>query len=157
MSSPARRMLAPGSMLDGYPDLVALCLADLLDDHRVRAFGHRCAGEDARRRAGRKGMPGDSRGDALGDPQAAAACSQVGGAHRVAVHGAVVPAGDVDGADHRLGQHPPEAVHRWQGLDVRDRPGLGEEQLQGLLHGQERAGSGRLAAVVVGAHFGNFR
>ena len=60
----------------------------LLDQDRVGAFGHRRAGEDADRLAGRRSVPREAgAGGGGADDTERRAVARVGGAERVAVHG----------------------------------------------------------------------
>ncbi len=90
----------------------------------------------------------------MGNGQSAAARRQVGGAHRVTVHRAVVPAGHVDGAHHGLSQYPPEPGQGGDRLGVGDGPGLGQQLFEGLLHGEEGLRPRGLGTVVAKGHRG---
>lgn len=120
-------------------DRLALAHTDFLDDHGVGALGHGRAGEDARGRARLQRRAGRSSRDALGDPQPSAAVVQIGVADGIAIHGAVVPAWDIDVAPHRRGQYAPEPGLGRDGLGVGDRLDPRQQEVDRLLLAQRRA------------------
>ena len=82
-----------------------------------------------------------------------AVTANVGGAHRVSVHGRVVVRGDVGGGVDRCGEHPAESLPDRHPLDSGDRGGKGVDALERLLH-EER---GRVEVVHAGGGHGDER
>ena len=114
----------------GEDRLIASALGVLLEDDGVGPGRHRRAGEDAARGAGgQRPIAGVARPHLIDDRQRDAGSGDVGGAHRVAVHGRVVPRGQQAPRDDRRGEHAPGGLGE---LDA-----LGRARLDALEHAGE--------------------
>jgi len=163
----AAQVFAPAA--DVLPELRRLAQAHLrlaagigaglglfLHQHRVGPGGKGGASENARHRAGlqgsrrpcrsAQGLAGTHRpgGDALAHRQGSpggVSRSGFGGAHRVAVHGAVVKTGHVKGGLQRLRQHAAVGFVERHGLDLAQRLRRRQQGRQRVIERQQ-AGSG---------------
>ena len=110
--------------------------AVFLHDDGVGPCRHGRTREDAGQGAGGQGGPCAACGNALRHGQGPRA--QVGHAQGVAVHGAVVVAGHVQGAAQRLRQHAAVGLKGRNGLQRQHGLGTRQQVAQGVVQGQQR-------------------
>ena len=127
-------LAGPGHMVDH--DRIAGLLAPLLHYHGIGAGGHRRTGENARRGTRRQGVADAAGRNALGHRQPGAGGNDVGQAHRIAVHGAVVQRRYVDGRHHGLGEDAPGGLGQRQTIHALDAARRGEQLVQRLVEGK---------------------
>ena len=100
----------------GDPNLAVCGLGMLLGDDGVAPGGHGCPGEDTRCVAGSQGFAGLPGGDSLHHREGCRQRREVFDRKRIAVHGRVVEAGDIDGRHHGTSEDEAACVHERQGL-----------------------------------------
>src|SRR5439155_13314521 len=124
----------PGFLPLRDEDLAVSRAHHFLDDHRVGAWRHHCAGHHAHafpRAHLAAERPAGERGPDFGqDPLLAL---QVGRADRVAIHGRVVVRRDVDPGHDFFGQHPAERFADLDGLGLGDGDEAAADRLARLV------------------------